>query len=295
MNDSLFIVDAFIGRRGVQTLRGNAAAVVLLNAKRDAEWMQCVAAEMNLSETAFVFASEIDSATGEAGLEAGLDLDFELRWFTPLSEVKLCGHATLAAAHVLWETARVSRAQTIRFRSRSGVLPATVDGEWISMNFPALPSKSVVAPPDLPAALGFSPREPVAIFRAGEDFLVSAPRGSVGTLRPDFAWLRQICLQLRARGVIVTSLPSTKNEAESPGECDFVSRFFAPAIGIDEDPATGSAHAALAPFWSAQLGKTEMTGYQVSRRGGLVRVAVREARVDLGGQCAIFLRGVLEN
>lgn len=243
MKEPLLVIDAFVGHLGAQPLRGNPAAVVLLNAPRDAVWMQGVAAEMNLSETAFVTpASEAVSTKNEEA-----NADFDLRWFTPVSEVKLCGHATLAAAHVLWETAHVERAQTIRFHTLSGVLSSRNEGERGWIDFPSLCAKSVIAPPDLSSALGVSPREPVATFKAGDDFLVSVPKGYVETLRPDFAWLRQISQQLRVRGIIVTSPPATTVE----GKCDFISRFFAPAIGIDEDPVTGSAHAALAPFWGA--------------------------------------------
>ena len=286
----LFVVDAFVGNLAARSLRGNAAAVVFLDAPQGANWMQEVAAEMNFSETAFLTAQDAANSAS----------DFGLRWFTPVSEVNLCGHATLASAHFLWESGRVSRDQNLRFHTLSGVLGAKSEAGWIWLDFPAQTSKSVAAPQGLAAALGFSPREPVAIFKVGDDLLVNVPRGCVEPLRPDFAWLGQISAQLKVRGIIVTSEAGAKNDAparetdfKADCEADFVSRFFAPAIGIPEDPVTGSAHAALAPFWGAQLQKTAMTGYQASPRGGLVRVVWRESRVDLGGKCATFLRGIL--
>ncbi len=269
----IFIVDAFVGNLGERTLRGNPAAVVILPAPRDDAWLQSVAGEMNLSETAFVVAKSAS--------------DFELRWFTPLSEVKLCGHATLASAHILWETALSAREQPIRFHTLSGVLGAKSQGDWIWLDFPTQHPKTALAPPDLALALGFSPGEPVTFFKAGDDFLARVPPGYVETLRPDFAWLRQVSLQAKTRGIIVTS------ESRPGDEIDFVSRFFAPAIGINEDPVTGSAHAALAPFWSAQLDKTALTGLQASLRGGLVRVVWRKSRVDLAGRAQTTVRGQL--
>ncbi|PQV63593.1 phenazine biosynthesis protein PhzF family [Abditibacterium utsteinense] len=274
----IFIVDAFIGNLAARPLRGNPAAVVHLPAPRDAAWMQGVAAEMNLSETAFV----VTKNEGET--------DFDLRWFTPFCEVKLCGHATLASAHTLWETGQVAHDQILRFHTLSGVLSAKNEDGCLWLDFPAQLPKILAAPPDLALALGLSPREPVAFFKAGEDFLLGVPRGAVPTLRPDFLWLRQISLQLQARGIIVTA----QNPVGENGY-DFVSRFFAPSIGVNEDPVTGSAHAALAPFWGAQLEKAELRGFQASPRGGLVRVVWRNSRVDLGGNCATFLRGTLEN
>lgn len=284
---AIFIIDAFMGVLGERVLRGNPAAVVLLEAPREACWMQEVAAEMNLSETAFL-------------IQNG-DCDFELRWFTPRCEIGLCGHATLACAHHLWESERVAGGAAIRFHTRSGVLNAyseiqtetqsqfQCEGriEWIWIDLPAPSLQSVVAPTDLSLALGFSPGEAVVFHRAGEDFLALVPLATIGTTRPDFSWLGQICRQLKSRGVIVTA-------PGQPGRSyDFVSRFFAPAIGLDEDPVTGSAHAALGPFWGARLNRTELTGFQASARGGLVRVRCRGARTHLAGRAHTALRGVL--
>ncbi len=306
MSHSLFIVDAFVGNFAARHLRGNPAAVVILEAPREASWMQHVAAEMNLSETAFVSAinSEISTKNeGAPGFDSNLEFEFELRWFTPVSEVKLCGHATLAAAHILWESGRVPRDHAIRFHTLSGVIHAIAKNDWLWLDFPAAPVTGTFAPPDLAAALQLSPREPISVFRAGDDFLVMVARGVVERIQPDFAWLHQISRQLKVRGFIVTSEPdlslftvAQSEDAQSEStEFDFVSRFFAPAIGIDEDAVTGSAHAALAPFWGAQLGKNSLIGFQVSGRGGLVRMNWRQNRVDLGGQCATFLRGTLEH
>jgi PhzF family phenazine biosynthesis protein len=269
-------VDAFVGTLGARVLRGNPAAVVPLAAPREPAWMQSVAAEMNLSETAFFHPKQ------------GSSSDFELRWFTPQCEIDLCGHATLASAHVLWESGQVGRDQSVRFHTASGVLGAKNEGESIWLNFPAQTPQEVNAPADLSLALGFSPREPVEFFRAGDDFLAQVRRGYVETLRPDFAWLRQITRQLKVRGLIVTS-----EKAPGEGEYDFVSRFFAPAIGIDEDPVTGSAHAALAPFWCARLGKNQLVGFQASPRGGLVQVELQNGRVQLGGCAKTAVRGEL--
>ena len=206
---------------------GNPAAVCVLPEPRDAAWMQHVAREMNLAETAF-----LDRATE----------GFNLRWFTPTVEVDLCGHATLAGAHVLWETGQVAAAEPIRFHTRSGVLTAVRRDDWIELDFPVTPEQPVDTPPDLPGALGVLPRY---VGRSRFDYLVELDdEEAVRNVRPDFHRLQTIS----ARGVIVTSRSST------PG-WDFVSRFFAPASGIDEDPVTGSAHSCLAHFWSSRLQK----------------------------------------
>lgn len=277
----IFIIDAFIGVLGERILRGNPAAVVLLEAPRDACWMQEVAAEMNLSETAFLIQTD--------------DCDFELRWFTPRCEVGLCGHATLAGAHHLWDCGRIAGGAAIRFHTQSGILSARREVEthaeakieWVWIDLPAPSLKTVDAPTDLSLALGFSPGESVAFHRAGEDLLALVPVTAIGTTRPDFAWLGQICRQLKVRGLIVTA------QSQAGRSYDFVSRFFAPAIGLDEDPVTGSAHAALAHFWGERLGQTELTGFQASARGGLVRVRCCGARTHLAGRAQTTLRGVL--
>ncbi|MBB4636067.1 PhzF family phenazine biosynthesis protein [Longimicrobium terrae] len=254
-------VDAFADRM----FSGNPAAVCLLDAPRDAAWMQSVAIEMNLSETAF--------------LEPRGD-EWGLRWFTPAVEVDLCGHATLASAHVLWQDGHLPESATARFHTRSGLLTAQRDGEWISMDFPAKPSQPSPAPDGLAEALG---AEPVAIVRSHFDFVVELESEAVVRgLRPDQARLAGV----EARGVIVTARGEN-------GEYDFVSRFFAPRVGVPEDPVTGSAHCALAPYWAARLGRERMTGYQASARGGVVRVRVEGDRVHLGGQAITVMRGAL--
>ena len=257
----IYQVDAFTEK----PFAGNPAAVCLLSAARDEAWMQAVAREMNLSETAFLH------PRGD---------DFDLRWFTPAAEVDLCGHATLATAHVLWETGRLAPEATARFHTRSGLLTATREGGAITLDFPATPPAPAAAPPGLAEALG-APFGYVGTSRF--DLLVElAAERTVRELRPDFARVRD----LGVRGLIVTAA------AETAG-FDFVSRFFAPAVGIDEDPVTGSAHCCLGPYWRDRLGRDEMTAYQVSARGGVVRVRVAGERVRLGGRAVTVLRGEL--
>jgi PhzF family phenazine biosynthesis protein len=258
-------IDAFSDR----PYRGNPAAVCFLEEERDSEWMQAVAAEMNLSETAFV------RPAGDA---------FDLRWFTPAAEVDLCGHATLATAHALWSEARVADNDEIRFRTRSGVLTATRHGDLIELDFPATaPGPETLAAEDVTAignALGV---EPDSVARSVFDLLVVVgSENTVRSLQPDFPRLSE----LASRGVIVTSL------SDHPG-FDFVSRFFAPAVGVDEDPVTGSAHCCLAPYWGERLGKAEMKAFQASSRGGVVRVRVSGERVLLGGNAVTVFKGEL--
>jgi PhzF family phenazine biosynthesis protein len=257
----LYQVDAFTAT----PFGGNPAAVCLLSAPAEAPWMQRVAREMNLSETAFLHPE------GPA---------HRLRWFTPTVEVDLCGHATVASAHVLWETGRAPAGGRIDFLTRSGRLSAERRGAWIELDFPAKPVAPAEAPGDLLAALGIEAR---FVGRNRFDYLVEVDgEKTVRALAPDSRRLAG----LPVRGVIVTG------RAEDPA-WDFVSRFFAPGSGIDEDPVTGSAHCALGPFWGARLGKEELVGYQASARGGVVRVRVAGDRVRLGGQAVTILRGEL--
>lgn len=268
----LCIIDAFTGTLDGRELRGNPAAVMLLPQERDGAWLQSVAQEMNLSETAFLRA------------RAAPD-EWDLRWFTPQVEVRLCGHATLAAARFLWD--RGAPASPLRFHTLSGVLVASQgqNGE-IALDFPSQPSQSTPAPPQLIHALGLKPHsDPVAASRAGDDWLLLVAAPLLRAMRPDFALLRALTQALSARGVIVTAR-GAPDEAH-----DFLSRFFAPAVGIDEDPVTGSAHAALAPFWSRLLSRTELVGFQASPRGGLVRLKCQGDRVQIGGQARFRLRG----
>lgn len=261
MSQPIVQVDAFTSR----PFSGNPAAVCVLQEPPPEWWMQEVAREMNLSETAFLI-----------GHEEG----FDLRWFTPVAEVELCGHATLASAHVIWEDGLLRADEPARFHTHSGLLTAERDGEWIAMDFPAEPVAETPPPEELAAALGAEPR---FVGRNRMDLLVELDsEKTVRTLRPDLARIRD----LDARGVIVTA-PALAERF------DFVSRFFAPALGVDEDPVTGSAHCALGPFWSGRLGRPELTGYQVSSRGGVVRTRVEHDRVILTGQAVTVMRGQL--
>lgn len=236
---------------------GNPAAVCLLEEPRDAAWMQAVAGEMNLSETAF--------------LRRRPDGAFDLRWFTPTVEVDLCGHATLAAAHVLRERGVCAAGGEARFHTRSGVLAARRRDGWIALDFPAVPDRPAAPPPGLIEALGCAPRY---LGRSRFDYLAElGSEAEVRGLRPDLHRLRAV----DTRGVIVTARAATSG-------FDFVSRFFAPAAGVDEDPVTGSAHCCLGPYWRPRLGKDELTAWQASARGGVVRVRVGGERVELLGR-----------
>jgi PhzF family phenazine biosynthesis protein len=262
----LFIVDAF----ATAPHRGNPAAVCLLDRPRDDAWMQTVAAEMNLSETAFLL-READA--------------WRLRWMTPTVEVDLCGHATLASAHVLWETGTLRPDEPARFLTRSG--PLTCErgaGGLIEMDFPAEPAvDDPHSPADLLQALGVADGAAVVAGRKRNrmDYLVElASAEAVRALKPDFARLGT----MPVRGVIVTA------RADDP-RFDFVSRFFAPAAGVNEDPVTGSAHCCLAPYWAAKLAKDELTGHQCGRRGGVVHVRASGPRVALAGHARTTVRG----
>lgn len=261
MRQTIIQVDAFTGK----PFSGNPAAVCLLEAPREAAWMQNVAREMNLSETAFL----LKKADG-----------YDLRWFTPETEVDLCGHATLASAHVLWEDGHLQPDEEARFHTRSGLLIARHTGDRIEMDFPSEPQKPAIAPSLLTRALNTTP---VYTGKNRFDYLVEIESEDVvRKLRPDFTLLKTV----PARGVIVTALSDSR-------EYDFVSRFFAPAVGINEDPVTGSAHCCLGPYWQKRLKKDSFTAYQASSRGGVIRVRVRGERVLLGGQAVIVMRGEL--
>jgi predicted PhzF superfamily epimerase YddE/YHI9 len=205
---------------------------------------------------------------------------YELRWFTPIIEVELCGHATLAAAHVIWSEGLVSSREPIPFHTKSGILICDRVGEFIELNFPALPVTEAEAPPGVLEALKI---QPSFIGRSKFDLFVVESEEIVRTLKPNFNTLRSVP---GLRGISISS------RSTSPG-FDFISRFFAPGAGIDEDPVTGSAHCSLAPLWSERLGKRSMTGYQASRRGGVVRVRLEGDRVVLGGRAVTVMRGNL--
>lgn len=262
MKAQIFQVDAFTS----QPFKGNPAAVCILDKPQEDQWMQNVAREMNLSETAFL--------VREGDI-------FRLRWFTPLVEVDLCGHATLASAHILWEQGYLSAEEQARFSTRSGLLTAQKRGEWMEMDFPAKPEEPAAEPPGLAKALGV---EIQYLGRNKFDYLVLvAKEEDVLQLQPDFALLKN----LPVRGVMVTS----KAEREP---YDFISRFFAPRVGVNEDPVTGSAHCCLGPFWASRLGKEELLAYQASPRGGILKVTHRGSRVLLSGQAVTILKGVLK-
>lgn len=264
MSIPIYQVDAFTNA----PFKGNPAAVCLLKEQRDLAWMQNVAAEMNLSETAFV----VPESNGTFGI----------RWCTPTIEVDLCGHATLASSYVLFETGMVRPDARIDFTSRSGPLGARRNGSWIELDFPARLEKAIDDLPDLATALGV---KPLYTGKNVDDYLVLVDsERTVREMQPDFARLRAFCT--RGRGVMVTAA------ADTPG-FDFVSRFFAPGAGIDEDPVTGSAHCCLGPFWMERLHKNEFTAYQASPRGGVVRVRVAGDRVYVGGEAVTVLKGEL--
>ncbi len=264
MTLTIYQVDAFTNK----PFAGNPAAVCILPQPGDAQWMQQVATEMNLSETAFLYKQ---------------DDGYSLRWFTPAVEVDLCGHATLASSHILWETGHLQAHEQARFFTRSGLLTADRKGDWIEMDFPAKLAEQTDAPSNLLQALGVPGASVRYTGKNVFDYLVEvASEDIVRGIQPNFTLL----LAVQARGVIVTSRAST------PGY-DFVSRFFAPQVGVNEDPVTGSAHCCLAPYWSKHLGKSEMVAYQASPRGGVLRVRASGDRVQLGGQAVTVLRGDL--
>lgn len=259
MSQRIVVVDAFADR----PFTGNPAAVCILPAPRDEEWMSSVAREMNLAETAFLHPE------GDG---------YRLRWFTPTVEVALCGHATLASAHVLWEEKHLPASQEARFQTKSGLLTARRRDGLIELDFPATPVAPAEPPPGLLEGVGAS-----ALFvgKSRFDYLVEVgSEAVVRGLQPNHTALAG----LGVRGVMVTAPASTLGY-------DFVSRFFAPGSGIAEDPVTGSAHCSLAPYWSGKLGKQELTGYQASARGGVVRTRLQGDRVILGGKAFTMLRG----
>jgi len=254
-------VDSFTNK----PFAGNPAGVCILSEHRDDSWMQNVAREMNLSETAFLHKS---------------DDGFDLRWFTPSLEVDLCGHATLASAHILWENGILNQNEQARFHTRSGLLTAERKDQWIELDFPALPDKKVAAPKTLSKILGAKPRY---VGKSRMDYIVEVDsEKTVRKMKPNAAQLAK----LPFRGLIVTAPATSK-------PYDFVSRFFAPRVGIDEDPVTGSAHCCLGPYWQKRLGKNEFLAQQVSARGGVIRVRVCGKRVKISGEAVTVLRAEL--
>lgn len=255
----IFTVDAFANG----PFTGNPAAVCFLTAEADEVWMQSVAAEMNLSETAFVLP---------------IGNRFSLRWFTPVLEVDLCGHATLATAHLLFCDPQQGSRDHLHFDTKSGELTAVREGEFIRLDFPSLPAASCEPADGLIEALGV---KPTFVARSRFDYIIEvATEQELQDIRPDFDLLRRI----EVRGVIVTTASTTY---------DFASRFFAPGAGVNEDPATGSAHCVLAPYWSEKLGKTDLSAFQASSRGGYLRVRLNGDRVNLVGKAVTILAGNL--
>ena len=264
MKQQIIQVDAFTNQR----FKGNPAAVCVLETAMEDQWMQSLAQEMNLSETAFLVKQ---------------DLHYALRWFTPTTEVPLCGHATLASAHVLWTEGYASTGQAINFETKSGFLTAKYQDNWIELNFPANRSQDIPPIMKLEDALGLR----IKTFAYNSlGYLVELQSSQqVERLQPNFSLLNQLPMGK----VIVTSL------AEDNSEYDFVSRFFAPGVGINEDPVTGSAHCCLAPYWRDRLQKDSFLAYQASSRGGVVKVHYDGGdRVLIQGQAVTVMRGELQ-
>ncbi|MGF1539031.1 MAG: PhzF family phenazine biosynthesis protein [Pleurocapsa sp.] len=263
MKQTIIHVDAFTN----QVFRGNPAAVCILESPQSDEWMQLVAREMNLSETAFVI-EQPDA--------------YQLRWFTPTTEVPLCGHATLASAHVLWTEGYVGRDRSIAFQTQSGLLTASFQDGWIELDFPVNLSQPTETPAKLITVLGV-PVKTTLINSLG--YLVEVDSADIVTnLQPNFSLLKT----LATNNIIVTSV------ANFDTEYDFVSRFFAPGLGIDEDPVTGAAHCCLAPVWRDRLKKDELLAYQASRRGGTIKIKYSGGdRVLLQGQAVTVMHGQL--
>jgi PhzF family phenazine biosynthesis protein len=265
MGQAIRQVDAFTAT----PFAGNPAAVCVLPGPADAQWMQQVACEMNLAETAFLYRQEDG---------------FNLRWFTPTVEVDLCGHATLASAHILWEEGYLQPDELARFHTRSGLLTATLNGDWIELNFPAAPASVADAPREVVEALGVAPTSVASVAKVHEeDYLLELDgQATVRDIGPDLTRLEHA----PARVIMVTA------RSDSP-EYDFVVRVFAPRLGLPEDPVTGSVQCTLAPYWSQRLGKPALVAYQASPRGGVLRVRDDGERVAIGGQAVTVLRGEL--
>ena len=257
----LYQVDAFAS----ELFTGNPAGVCILESWLPEETMQAIALENNLAETAFAV------RVGEC---------YEIRWFTPEVEVELCGHATLASAHILWEQGILAPESPARFHTRSGLLSAVRKDAWIEMDFPAEPETLADFPSDIFKAFGADARY---VGKNRFDFLLEFESDeTIRKMAPNFSLLSHVS----SRGFIVTSTSDSD-------QYDFMSRFFAPAAGINEDPVTGSAHCCLGPYWAEKLGKNELTGYQASKRGGVVKVRVGDERVYLSGQAITVMRATL--
>lgn len=262
MSTPIYQVDSFSS----VPFHGNPAGVCILSGQQADEWMQNVALEMNLSETAFL-------------LKEGST--YRLRWFTPRVEVDLCGHATLASAHILWETGREARTSQLQFNTRSGLLKADFNDGWIELNFPKAAVKKAEPPQGMLDALGV---QALFVGNDGTDYLVEIESDpQLRALQPDMTRLEKVS----SRGVIVTARSTDKGY-------DFISRFFGPQVGIPEDPVTGSAHCALSPYWAEKLGKETFLAYQASARGGELRLRIEDDRVIIGGKAVTVIEGTLK-
>lgn len=258
----LYQVDAFTS----EPFCGNPAGVVILSRKLPDPWMQSVAKEMNLSETAFLLR-----------VQDG----FSLRWFTPKMEVDLCGHATLASAHILFEKRYLRLNETARFFTKVGLLSATISCGWIELNFPVLSLAPIPVTDQISEALGFIPKK---VYKTDVNILVELDNpNDVKSYHPNLLKFTELPFQ----GLIITA-------RGDDNEFDFVSRYFAPQVGIDEDPVTGSAHCSLAPYWAPKLKKQEFIAYQASERGGILKVKLEKDRVLLKGQAVTIFSGGLE-
>jgi PhzF family phenazine biosynthesis protein len=262
----MYLVDSF----AEEQFQGNPAAVCIMDGEREDEWQQKVAAEMNASETAFLLPLGDEPREG-----------YSLRWFSPAAEVDLCGHATLASAHVLWESGRLAQTEAAVFHTRSGVLTCLREGEWLRMDFPSEPAAELDPPQGLLEALGLANVRYIGANRLDIVVEVESEAEVVG-LKPDYSRL----VQVPTRGVIVTA------RADRIG-VDFVSRFFCPRIGVNEDPVTGSAHCLLTPYWQERLERDELTAFQASARGGWLRLRAEGERVVIYGKALTFLSGRL--
>ena len=255
----LWQIDAFADR----VFAGNPAAVVPLDTWPADALLQDIAAENNLAETAF-FVPEGDG--------------FHLRWFTPTVEMDLCGHATLASAWLLFNVLHPGR-RHVAFRTLSGALTVTSDGDWLMLDFPARPAVPTTAPAELVAALGGVP--PREALKANFWLLVYADAATVRGMQPDFGALARV-----PPGCVIVTAPGEHGH-------DFVSRFFAPGVGIDEDPVTGGAHCTLVPYWAARLGRSDLMAFQASRRGGVLRCTAAGDRVRMAGTARLYLEGMI--
>lgn len=258
----IYQVDAFT----TEAFKGNPAGVCILDAEPDAAWMQNIAMEMNLSETAFVFLLKGERI---------------IRFFTPTTEMKLCGHATLSASHILFETALVKNNEVIRFSSKAGELIIKKTGDWITMNFPVYHLKKMEMTPEFKRVIG---TEPQGLYKTdfGWTLALMKNENEVRSIKPDFAVMKDSIFN----DLIVTS------ESSDPA-FDFCVRCFAPGVGIDEDPVTGSAHCALTPFWAKKTGKNDFNSHQVSKREGILKVSLKGDRVEISGQAKTIFKAEL--